>query len=373
MKNYTKDGITISISKLKRRLTMPIFEFAEEIQQFGGVEKVTTGKYAETLDSRYFFKDNGSHVLAVAHLDTAMYIREVAYIHYADHPTIVSPMLDDRLGAYIILDLLPKLGVKTDILLTTGEERCASTAAHFRSDKKYNWGFSFDRHGLDTVLYGYGQYTANERWQTALKAADLTLGVGTYSDISDLESLNCKMANIGTAYYGEHSKMCHALLDQVVDQVGKFVEFYKAFSDTRFIHQRGSGSYSKWSCDYNYGRQDWKNYGRKWDKSCVYCGTVLFPEEEACGMCSNCQDYYSTIGNEGPASAKADAETVEYMEGTDGYWYDSNGNKICELCGARLTAHEDEQGLCDDCAEEERRVAKKDTEKDEGGAIYDDV
>ena len=42
-----------------------------------------------------------------------------------------SGALDDRLGAYIILDLLPKLGINVDVLLTVGEEQGRSTANFF--------------------------------------------------------------------------------------------------------------------------------------------------------------------------------------------------------------------------------------------------
>ena len=35
-----------------------------------------------------------------------------------------APQLDDRLGVYCLLGLLPKMGIQLDILLTTGEEHC---------------------------------------------------------------------------------------------------------------------------------------------------------------------------------------------------------------------------------------------------------
>ncbi len=89
-------------------------------------------------DNFYFYKDNGSNVLAVAHLDTVADAdeRKCRFVVTEGGGTVVfSRALDDRLGAYIILELLPLLGLKYDILLTVGEESGLSTAAHFEPSR----------------------------------------------------------------------------------------------------------------------------------------------------------------------------------------------------------------------------------------------
>jgi hypothetical protein len=103
----------------------------------------------------YFYKDNGSNTLAVAHLDTVQK-RGWCELTQLSHDTLVfSPKLDDRLGAYVILELLPKLGINVDVLLTTDEESSNSTAMEFKTQKQYNWMVEFDRAGRDAVLYQY--------------------------------------------------------------------------------------------------------------------------------------------------------------------------------------------------------------------------
>ena len=105
----------------------------------------------------YHFKDNGSDILAVAHLDTVAgrKARTARIVDTEAGPVIHSRALDDRLGAYVILDMLPKLGLTFDWLLTTGEESGMSTAAFFDAPKKYRWIIEFDRGGTDVVMYHY--------------------------------------------------------------------------------------------------------------------------------------------------------------------------------------------------------------------------
>ena len=49
--------------------------------------------------------DNGSNVLAVAHLDIVAYLDNSVFAQYGDK--VISPALDDRLGLWIIAHLLP--------------------------------------------------------------------------------------------------------------------------------------------------------------------------------------------------------------------------------------------------------------------------
>ena len=110
------------------------------------------GETTKTKDGTNVFIDNGSNVLAIAHRDVVLSQRHFYVLPFDDKTTIVCPQLDDRLGIYVIMDILPRFGIKPDILLTEGEESGKSTADHFITTKKYNWAFSFDRMGTDVVL-----------------------------------------------------------------------------------------------------------------------------------------------------------------------------------------------------------------------------
>jgi hypothetical protein len=151
-------------------------------------------------DNFYAYKDNGSNVLAVAHLDTVGLAHERG-CHFLDTeggPVVYSRALDDRLGAYIILDLLPSLGITCDVLLTVGEESGRSTAEFFEppTGKDYNWMIEFDRGGTDVVMYQY-----EDRATTKLvEASGARVGDGIFSDIAYLEHLGIKGFNWGVGY-----------------------------------------------------------------------------------------------------------------------------------------------------------------------------
>jgi len=138
--------------------------------------------------------------------------------------------LDDRLGAFILLHILPALNIKCDILLTTDEERCNSTAQYFTPQKEYKWMFSFDRAGSDVVMYQYQE----PKYKDILKKYDMDLAYGSYSCIADLEKLGVAGFNFGTGYYGQHTSTCNATLSETSEMILRFRNFYRAFKDTKF-------------------------------------------------------------------------------------------------------------------------------------------
>lgn len=185
---------------------------------------------AELLDGqRLRYIDNGSNVLAVAHTDFVLGRGDVLrYRRKGDRVRCIS--LDDRLGVHIILDVLPKLGIKPDVLLTTDEEIGASTAGLFDPPKEYNWIFSFDRRGAGAVTYDYGCMDSIAKYYFR------RLYYGAFSDISSLEHLQCGGINIGTGYYDEHSMRCNADLAVMRRQVKRFAEMFEALKDTWIEH-----------------------------------------------------------------------------------------------------------------------------------------
>ena len=183
---------------------------------------------------RYAYKDNGSSILAVAHVDVARSIKAIqkqchAYYDEVAGLIFMSPALDDRLGMYIILELLPKLGINVDVLLTTDEEICDSTARNFVPAKEYNWMFQFDRSGTDVVLYKY----ETAELVVKLEAIGAVVGSGTISDISFLGHLGVAGMNFGTGYYREHTPHCHAILAETNAMVDVFSRFWQAHKDEK--------------------------------------------------------------------------------------------------------------------------------------------
>lgn len=174
----------------------------------------------------YWFKDNNSKILAVAHLDS---VQEWTHCKFLGD-RVYSPTLDDRLGVWVILEGLK--GLTFDILLTTNEEMCASTAADFKTKRQYNWIFEFDRSGTDVVMYDY----ESKEMEELLAENKFRLGVGSYTDICEIEHLNCKGFNFGTAYYDYHNQYAYANIPQLLTNIDRFKSFYLKYSKTRFPH-----------------------------------------------------------------------------------------------------------------------------------------
>lgn len=196
----------------------------------------TTIKDAWSPEDYYFFRDNGSRILAVAHLDTCVRPdqRTANFVTLADGEEVVySGALDDRLGAYTILDLLPRLGIEVDILLTVGEESGCSTAEHFMPEKRYDWMIEFDRGGTDVVMYQYDDAGTRQLVRDCgAKPAD-----GIFSDISYLEHLGIKGFNWGVGYRDYHSTRGHAYIEDYLMMMGFFMEFHADNVGTHMFHE----------------------------------------------------------------------------------------------------------------------------------------
>lgn len=186
----------------------------------------------------YLFKDNGADILFVAHLDTVgpPHERTMHLIETAGGPVVYSRALDDRLGAYVGLELLPKMGMKFDYLLTVGEEDGMSTAQFFNAsdhhDREYNWIIEFDRGGTDVVLYGYEDDDLVEMVEET--GADVEQGI--FSDISYMEHVGVKAMNWGVGYRDYHGPRAHVWLADMFDMIDYFATFYETWSEVRLPH-----------------------------------------------------------------------------------------------------------------------------------------
>jgi hypothetical protein len=224
------------------------------------------GKYSES--DFYIYQNNGSKILAVAHLDSVDQKNRFCRF-YTDHnrgPVVRAPTLDDRLGAYVITDLLPSVGIKTDILLTVGEEQGQSTAEFFKTNKQYNWMFQFDRTGTDVVMY---QFDTPARRQL-LRSVHAWPAFGAFSDISFLSHLKCAGFNWGVGYHDYHGPQAWASLGEMFQQAARFARFYERYSGLYMAHSgsgghssSGYGSWGGWNDD------DWELTGKGWRRVAV--------------------------------------------------------------------------------------------------------
>ena len=269
------------------------------------------GEVTMTKDGPYIHIDRGSNVLGIAHLDTVGNHPKVRFFQSNKKgPGVQCQQLDDRLGAYVLLDILPQVGVDCDVLLTIGEESGRSTGAHFDPPKDYNWMFQFDRGGTDVVMY---EYEDDELLQKVIDAG-FRAGLGSFSDICMMEFMGIKALNFGVGYEMEHTNHCYAYLKDTVYMVELFKAFYHEYKNELMEHEKVDKYYEGYGI-YDYGtgayeHQSWyrgSNYHPRLSEHCVWCGYWFEPhdmckgDDECCVMCQKniYDDPYSEGWTEG--------------------------------------------------------------------------
>lgn len=251
-------------------------------------------KFYCTAKREYFFSKYRKHTYSFANRQRYIYIPgfdnvlAVAHLDHVGEPITIPPTsdkdkyfssiaLDDRLGVYVILEVLPELGIFPSVLLTEDEEIGISSAAWFEdTTRQYNWMFQFDRQGVDVVMY---QYDSDEN-RKLLSSYGFKFNRGSFSDICYLAHLGITGYNFGTAYWLQHSNDCFMLSDELIKQINRFATFYHDQKNTpRPWENFHLDSY------YNsyYEKEELLDF-------CPYCGidTVLskqFLEEFVCDEC----------------------------------------------------------------------------------------
>lgn len=222
-------------------------------------KQIPNAQVTETKNGPLIFIDRQADILGIAHLDSTPAADNLHHFYrllIGKDDVVFAARLDDRLGAYIILDLLPKMGFKIDILLTWGEESGNSTAQFFEPKKKYKWMFQFDRMGNDVVHYQYG----TEELKKSLRAAGFDkISHGAISDISYMEHMGCKGFNVGVGYEDYHSAWARADMNVVRSQVAKFKTFYHQNKRKFWKHEEKKAG-KPVSKNYNYGYGDEYDY-----------------------------------------------------------------------------------------------------------------
>jgi hypothetical protein len=297
-RNVKKNSVSQQVRRayrqdeLSRVLTMPEKDFGAAF----GMETTRVDRQLSadsckggTPPDYYHFKDNGSRVLAVAHLDTVVSPdrRAPLYISTRSGPYVRSGALDDRLGAYVILELLPKLGISCDQLLTVGEEDGESTASLFDNPgKTYDHVIEFDRGGTDVVMY---QYDCRES-RDAVKACGAEVGLGSFSDIAYLEHLGVKCFNWGAGYDGNyHSEHGYAYLNDTFGMVAKYAKFSQQNAGVAMPHEPDPYS--------GYDGYRWAD-GDGVPIECEVCHEDgVFPDDDVCFKCDSCQFCYMSWGD----------------------------------------------------------------------------
>lgn len=199
----------------------------------------------------YHFRDIGAPVLAVAHTDYVHSSSRARVTKTAAGPLVTSGALDDRLGVYVITELLPRMGIAVDVLLTTDEEIGASTASAFDTDNEYNWIVSFDRGGTDVVMYEY----ETPELVRLVEATGVQVGLGSFSDICYLDHLGIAGLNWGVGYRDYHGPRSHAWLVDTFRMVDAFAKFYRQHASTEFLYKPEPRRYTP----YEYA--DWRVEG----------------------------------------------------------------------------------------------------------------
>jgi len=324
------------------------------------------GKRTET--SRYVHYDNGGKILAVVHLDTVQDCYYNKLKQFSDpivkvdaktgQMTFTSIQLDDRLGLYYLLYVLPGLGINYDILMTMDEEVGRSSANEFVTTKDYNWVFQFDRHGFgNVVMYQY----ENKHMCDLLEDVGYDVQIGTFSDISSLEHLGVKGFNFGCGYINEHNNWCSTRTDWMAVCVNMFVEFYTAHVDEKFVHVKTAPKNYRKSYSYyptKSASDTLNNYVKQpdgsiiWDGGTTSASDVYHPKYRAVPeYCTVCQT--ELYADEKTVCTEC-ANIIDMNERASGKDKTYDPNLFCEVCGVALTPNEMETenyGLCDMCYE----------------------
>lgn len=298
--------IPLDLKQLERRCRMTEAEYAAE---FGGWTNNRPGE-------QYIYLDRGSPLLAVAHLDCHYPTSHFEAIELDGELNIFASNLDDRLGAYIILDVLPALGIVTDVLLTVGEEVGKSTAEFFRETHPYNWMVEFDRTGEDVVLYQFD----TQKLRNRLQSVGFEVGYGSFSDIAFLDHLGVQGFNVGVGYYDYHSTRAYAIWEVTVAQIHRFVKFHQCFAGKRLkfdppVYAMSKNGYGLYAGNSSFGED--VALRRKYDYgSCPQCGIACFAVElYEQDMCDSCFKHRNTLG----LQPKKEVQTTFYKPDADGF------------------------------------------------------
>lgn len=223
-------------------------------------------KAGDTIHDRYAYRPGvqSDSPLLVCHADTVL--RDIRYKYNEKTQTVISSELDDRLGiaclSYAIANGMT-LG-ECAMLICDNEEIGQTTAEIYGEDSEQgmystpNWLMEFDRRGCDVVCYQY----ENATFTSLLEHVGFNVGCGSFSDISSLQLLGVSGVNVGVGYHREHSRQCHADLNDTLEQLAKAEEFCRQFHGVKLEHGLKAKRFDRWDKYSRWEDDDdtWVNY-----------------------------------------------------------------------------------------------------------------
>lgn len=220
-------------------------------------------------EKEHIFFDRGADILAVAHLDSVKAYNGFKYDE--DKYRLHCATVDDRIGVWTILYVLPQLGINVDVLLTTGEETGQSTAQYFKPPpgKSWNWMVEFDRgtfgvkSPLDWVTY---QYIHNKKWIKAL-GEFMPVARGSTSDIAYLGHLGICGVNCQTGMADYHSGKAYVELMDWEDGLDAFLQFHAKYAGTKFEYDKIKHAAPKPTYTKGWESEACECCGKKWPRS----------------------------------------------------------------------------------------------------------
>lgn len=267
----------INIKQLNKRSLQTYKDFAK------------MGVTINTPDGQLTYIDNGANILGVAHLDS-LQPKGKCWRYDKANGKVYNPVVDDRLGVHILLDVLPRYGIKFDVLLTDGEEQGRSTAQYFESGARpYNWMFQFDRMGTDVVMYEYYTRKLARKIEGQFK---VKVDYGLFSDICFLNQLGVKGFNWGCGYYDNHGPTAYFKPKQTNQMIKKFVQFYREYSG-EYLEHKEEDDYLPLPL-YKPTKQYTHDYAQ-WDmQQCPTCQALLGYADTVCPFCNTNLEHDNT-------------------------------------------------------------------------------
>lgn len=255
-------------------------------------------KEKESSHGKYWHLNNRSNVLGIAHTDSVSNLKHFRIINLPDETIIYNTSLDDRAGVYVLLYVLPQLGINVDVLLTEGEEVGRSTGEEYAYDvmteHNYNWMFQFDRGYDEVALY---QYEDNTNWKRIIKEIWGKVDYGLFSDISFMDCMGICGLNIPTGYRDYHMSSAHIYMSVLNYNLGRFKKFYDTYKNIKFHYE------DKYTYKRSYGYVKYKDKKVTILYNCCLCNDAVLLEDfygltngelNYCQDNELCQDCYES-------------------------------------------------------------------------------
>ena len=285
------------VKRLRLRCEQSIEEIIRDASALGEVSRL------DSEDGPLVWVKRGAPVLGCVHLDFVPVAHKWGYDRRRER--VYTARLDDRMGVFILLDVLPAMGINLDLLLSDSEEIGRTTAKRYcdwltsaggPAAVPYNWLAQFDRRGDDVVTYNYDR---SDEWDKALKAGGFKRGHGSFSDIAALYDLGACGVNIGVGYHGEHTVGCYGDLGETAKNLALFRQFYsvnhaKAFAYTEAMRDKyKSAGYTYWQGSFYGGRESAAGYVTPSRSVVRYYGET---SRRASGPIADCDEVCSHCG-----------------------------------------------------------------------------